>query len=270
MGGFVLEDRVSKCKQGILLLFMLQIIATDVFASASCQSGYGVVLNVAQSTFAAPVNNLCKFGGYSLIEIPDDFEPIYNGFVLGNTTNLCDNGHMTGGNCETFSPGVCDTGYDIAAVQSTFTAPVNNLCKFGGYSLIEIPDDFTPVYNGFLMGNEVTLCSGVYGGGSCSGEYDIGDCIEGYYDLLVNVNTFTDLVNGVCSSPYVKYTNTTRCDHNPGGTCVDLPTPVINLTWENNGNTVSENTCIFEEGIVLPSEPVRAGYSFSGWKLLTE
>ncbi len=244
----------------------------DAFASATCQNGYSVASNVIDSTFVSPVGGVCQFGGYTLIEIPDDFEPIYNGFVMGGTHTLCDDGYLTGGSCTSFTQGSCMNGtYNIGITESTFTAPGDGICQIGGYSLIVLPDDFDPVYNGFLMGNVVNLCTNGYlSGGSCV-SYVAGDCINGYYDVAVNTNTFGELTNGNCTSPYAKYTRTTRCDNNPGDTCVDLPTPTVSLTWSDGENTMMTNTCLYEGNIVLPqTPPSRSGYSFTGWQLLTE
>ena len=251
----------------LLVIFVVQ----SASASASCSNGYNTVSNVVQSTFASPVNNVCQFSGYSLIEVPDDFEFIYNGFVNGNAVTLCNDGHLSGGNCVQFTQGSCDnTRYNMAAEQSTFAAPVNDICQFTGYSLMEIPDDFAAVYNGFINGNAITLCdNGHLSGGSCV-QYTAGDCINGYYDMSINANTFAELTNGNCSSPYAKYTRTTRCDRNPGDTCVDLPTPIVNLTWDyGDGNTTS-GSCVYEDLIEIPNTPTRVGYDFAGWKLETQ
>ena len=249
-------------------LLMLQLFATDVFAVASCQSGYSVVSNVAESTFVSPVNGLCQIGGYSLKEIPDEFAPIYNGFLMGGTKTLCEDGYLTGGSCVSFTQGSCMNGtYNIGITESTFVSPVNGLCQIGGYSLLLLPDDFDPSYNGFLMGPEVTLCTNGYKSGNSCVSYASGDCINGYYDLSINANTFANLTNDACSSPYANFKKTTLCDHNPGDTCVDLPTPVVSLTWSDGENTVSTNTCVYEGNIVLPETPSKPGYTFAGWKL---
>ena len=133
--------------------------------------------------------------------------------------------------------------------------------------LIEIPDDFAAVYNGFINGNAVTLCdNGYLSGGSCV-SYTAGDCINGYYDTAINTNTFAELTNGNCSSPYAKYTRTTRCDNNPGDTCVDLPTPVVSLTWDDGNGNIKSSSCLYEGLITLPEPPTRVGYDFKGWKV---
>ena len=256
-----------------LLIVCSQFFVFDVFASASCQSGYSVAAHIEQSTFASPVGGVCQFNGYELKEIPDDFAPIYNGFIVGSAITLCD-GVYSSGCTSNYAQGVCESNnYATGAVQSTFSAPVSGICQFSGYSIKEIPDDLTPVYNGFISGSAITLCDGHMSGGSCVSNSPVdgsGNCISGYYDMGINANTFADLTNGSCSSPYARFTNTTRCDHNPGETCVDLPTPVKNLIWTDGENTLMTNTCVFEEGIVLPETPSKPGYVFTGWKLATE
>jgi hypothetical protein len=250
--------------------------AKGVLAVTPCPSGFSAVSNVVQSTFMSPMGGLCQIGGYTLVEIPDEFSPIYNGFIMGSANTLCDDGHLSGNTCTQFTTGSCENGkYDIASNGSTFMAPVGGMCQIGGYSVQTLPDDFTAVYNGFLMGAEVVLCDNGYRSNNSScvpyGPTDgSGNCDIGYYDLAINANTFTGLTNGNCSSPYAKFTNTTRCDHNPGGTCVDIPTPIVSISWsDDNGNTTT-NTCTYEETIVLPQTPSRPGYIFNGWKLATE
>lgn len=248
------------------------IFSGAAFGAASCSDNFSKVDYVNASTFVAPVEGVCQIGGYSLITIPDEFEIIYNGFTLGPTVTVCDNGVLIGNECSTYSQGVCASdNYNTAVNTSTFMAEADGVCQIGGYSIKEIPDDLTPVYNGFVLGAEVALCdNGHWSGTTCvpnaSGE---GNCIENYYDTGINASTFAELTNKNCTSPYVKYTQTTRCDHNPGDTCVDLPTPQYTLTWDDKVNNPTTSTCYFEETITLPPTPVRPGYIFGGWKIKT-
>ena len=44
---------------------------------------------------------------------------------------------------------------------------------------------------------------------------------------------------------------------------------IINIKWNpDNGNSVIENMCLYDGGITLPSDPVKPGYTFTGWKLV--
>ena len=84
----------------------------------------------AESTFMAAESGLCKIGGYTLIEIPDDLVPIYNGCVMGSVVNLCDNGYIpNNGSCVPYTTGACNTNDDdLALAGSTFMAVQDDLC----------------------------------------------------------------------------------------------------------------------------------------------
>ena len=41
----------------------------------------------------------------------------------------------------------------------------------------------------------------------------------------------------------------------------------IQLKFMDRGNTVAENSCLYEAVIPLPPDPVRQGYVFSGWRV---
>jgi hypothetical protein len=44
---------------------------------------------------------------------------------------------------------------------------------------------------------------------------------------------------------------------------------VININWDpNNGGDSIQNMCIYDTGIPIPDDPVRPGYTFTGWKLV--
>ena len=44
---------------------------------------------------------------------------------------------------------------------------------------------------------------------------------------------------------------------------------IINIKWNpDNGNSAIENMCLYDGGIDIPSDPVKPGYTFTGWKLV--
>ena len=126
-----------------------------------------------------------------------------------------------------FAASTCATGYSTLDVEkhidttyktfdeSTFMKPEGGLCKIAGYVLLEIPDDVYPIYNGFIMGSEVTLCNNGFlvNNGSCS-TYAAGECPEDYEDLSLNANTMATLTNGSCASGYQTYILNQQCDEN--------------------------------------------------------
>ena len=44
---------------------------------------------------------------------------------------------------------------------------------------------------------------------------------------------------------------------------------IININWNpDNGDASTQNMCIYDGAVTLPSDPVRPGYTFMGWKLV--
>ena len=256
-------------REYIFLNFCIAIFfATGAFG-VSCSNNYDEITGLSGSAFMAPVNNSCDAPGYALVTIPDEFELFYSGLIIGDEVTLCNNGHMQNGSCVSYTSGDCSNGNYTVATNTAFMAPVNNSCDAPNYRFATISDSFYWIYTGMLIGDEITLCNnGHMQDGSCV-SYTSGDCISGYYDMGIDTNTFAAPANNACSNPYSTYANATRCDHNPGDTCVDIPTPTVNLTWLNyNGDTITTNVCYSGEPITLPTTPVRQGYKFTGWSVV--
>jgi len=60
-------------------------------------------------------------------------------------------------------------------------------------------------------------------------------------------------------------------DTDSGGAALEAEyTPeTIDLNWyDNNGNIITTNSCVYDNGITLPSNPTRAGYTFKGWRVV--
>ena len=164
----------------------------------------------------------------------------------------------------------CPNGYTQPSNinHDTFVTPFNGFCQFGDYTLMNVPDELYVIGDGITVGPEFTLCdNGYLLNGACV-SYTTGDCISGYYDLAIDDDTFSDLTNDTCANPYSTFTKTTRCDRNPGDTCVDLPTPTVNITWDDGIGNTTTNTCVYEESVTLPSVPTRPGYTFGGWAVV--
>ena len=129
------------------------------------------------------------------------------------------------------------------------------------------------------------------------------DCLEtmdGYY--VTGVDWYSPVVNATCSSGvnYViandcQYIDMTSTDpnniHSPlhpdnwmcGVLCdtglIYIGTSYasseictkkkININWNpDNGGDLIQNVCTYDEDILFPSDPVRPGYTFTGWKLV--
>jgi len=255
-------------KKIFLMITFLSAITTDVFAT--CSSGNSEVTGLSGSAFMAPVNGLCDAPGYALVTVDDSFELFYSGLIVGDGVTLCTNGRMVNGTCVSYSAGDCSSGNYSVVENAAIIAPVNGKCDAPGYSYTSIDNDFYGIYRGMVVGDEVTLCDdGRKVNGTCTA-YTTGTCDSGYYDTGIDTNTFGSPTNEACSNPYTARSDITRCDHNPGDTCVDIPTPTINVTWYNNGATVGAQTCYYGESLSLPTPPTRPGYTFGGWRVVTQ
>ena len=215
----------------------------------------------------APVNGSCEAPGYRLVSLPDEYELFYSGMVVGEEVTLCTNGRMVNGTCVAYSAGECASGKVSLVTDAAFMAPVVGKCDAPGYTLTNISDEFTGIYKGIIAGTEVTLCdSGRKVNGTCSA-YTTGDCDSGYYDLSTDAATFASPTRDACSSPYSAYNDTTHCDHNPGETCVTLPTATIDITWYDQNTVIHTNTCYYGDTFTVPAAPSRPGYTFNGWQI---
>ena len=70
---------------------------------------------------------------------------------------------------------------------------------------------------------------------------------------LLSVDTTIDLVSLIEPEPTVSF-----CMNN-----------TLNISWNpDNGTTPIQNMCMYDGAITLPADPVRPGYTFTGWKLV--
>ena len=253
---------------------MLGIFSTNSWSTSPCSSGYtGLTGYIDSNTFAAPVNGACNFGDYSLVTIPDEYDILYSGLLIGTAVPLCTNGRKVNGECVAYAQGDCASGeYDVVE-NVEFIAPVNGSCSLSGYGSSTIPDEYHPLYPGMLIGTEAALCTnGHRSNGACVAYTQGEECANGYYDLGPDANTFSAPdSNNVCSNPYSVFAGATRCDHNPGEMCVTVPTPTIDINWYDGDTLMSSGSCLYGDGFVLPeAPPEREGYVFTGWRLRFE
>lgn len=247
-----------------LAVFFCLFVITDSFGI--CSTGYTELTDVG-SSFRAPQNGGCRLSSQELITLPDELEMFYSALISGDEVTLCTNGYASDGTCVQYSAGNCPSG-DVELVSDvSFRAPQNGSCKLSTQEITNISDEYSILYSALLVGNEVTLCTNGYASdGSCV-SYLTGDCPTGYYDMATSSTTFISPNNYVCSSGYVAYGNTTHCDHNPGVTCVTLPTATMNINWYNYQDTITHNDVCYEGDLFpVPSPSSRPGYTFSGWR----
>ena len=193
--------------------------------ASTCPTGYATLdaekhidttyNTFSEATFMSPEDGLCQ-SGFTLIDIPSDVIPIFNGFLQGSAITLCEDGYKpNNGTCVSYAQGSCETDYqDIALNMASFMDVENGLCK-NGFSLKEMPFDLVPIYNGFLLGSKVTLCSNGFlvNNSSCS-TYSAGDCPQDYQDLSLDTNTLTTLTNGSCGTGYTRFAINQQCNAN--------------------------------------------------------
>ena len=66
-------------------------------------------------------------------------------------------------------------------------------------------------------------------------------------------------------------TDVLNTDTGPVNLRAEFEPEVINLKWYNDGNQITvptaSNSCTYDTPINLPTDPVKPGYKFKGWKL---
>ena len=221
-GAQIVGSEITLCSNG----YSANGSSCASYSQNNCDSGYHDIL--ASDAFIAPQETECRYATYKKQTLPDiTTYLVYNGILIGSETTLCSNGYSTNGSsCTSYSQNNCDSGYyDPIGNQTSFVAPENELCRVTGYKQTVCPDTtINIVYNGILIGSEITLCSNGYStnGSSCT-SYSNGYCPDDYYDLNNGETTFTGLTAGSCGSGYKTYVADSACGYSlSGSTCVDL------------------------------------------------
>lgn len=254
--------RVLMARYCVALMTLVCIIP-DSFGV--CSSGYSTLTGTG-TMFMDPESGGSCLSGYTLLTLPDDFEVYYHGMLRGSETTLCTDGRYVDGECVEYTRGLCTSGNVSLVSNVGFMDTESGTCG-NGYVLKNLTDEFTLLYTGRIVGSETTLCTnGRYVDGECVA-YTTGDCPNGYTDLAIGSSTFASPVNDACTSTYSAYTNTTHCDHNPGETCVTLPTTTVSISWYNQDSMVQSGTCYYGDSFSVPPASERPGYRFVGWSV---
>ncbi len=88
--------------------------------------------------------------------------------------------------------------------------------------------------------------------------------------MVVPLQTFaTDVTGGETCD-----TNVLNTDTGPVNLRAEFEPENINLHWYNGDNQITvptaSNSCTYDTPISLPTDPVKPGYKFKGWKILTK
>lgn len=151
---------------------------------------------------------------------------VFGAQIVGSEITLCSDGYSANGtSCTSYAQNNCDSGYHDILATDAFIAPQETECRYATYKKQTLPDTTTYlIYNGILVGAEITLCSNGYStnGSSCT-TYSNGYCPNDYYDLNNGETTFKALNAGSCGSGYKTYNAESACGYSlSGSTCVDL------------------------------------------------
>lgn len=216
---------ICSCFLRVLIVCGVYVGFSGAVFASECRDGYDVMEHVDAGTFTRPVYDVCQFTGYKLVEIPDDFYPIYSAFVFGAEVPLCENGHLNGTTCEPFDQSVCDNGYyDLFSPSSSFVSMVDGECRYTGYQNTNITDDFYAIYSGFVFGDEVALCGpGTHPTADGCVADTQGDCPREYVEMSGSDAVLEKLSLGKCGTGYHNYQFSEQCNQNPSGVmCADV------------------------------------------------
>ena len=209
--------------------------------------------------------NLTPFsGGFADIGAPTDNE--------SPADTVCGGGGVTGAAClgafvessgefanlSPFSGGFTDIG----APSGTFTTMLENDClsdvgtPMAGYYVTTL-DSFSPVTNAVCPTGKTN--------------YVIpNDCqyIDMTSDDPNNIHSPTHPENWLCGVLCDKDMVYIGTSYASNEICT---TKKININWNpDNGNDTFQSMCEYNQEIVMPTDPVRPGYTFTGWKLVEE
>ena len=136
---------------------------------------------------------------------------------------------------------------------------VNNLADETGqegaqYCYCQV-DGFTPTGGDKVI---VTSAPWVFRNGDISADSCASSCASNCVNILQNVTPYAlairaSVMNNLPTMPATCAANTINIDWNP----------------DNNGAHI-KNMCTYDGSITVPSDPVKPGYTFAGWKLLEE
>nr|MBQ0091588.1 InlB B-repeat-containing protein [Candidatus Enterousia merdequi] len=97
----------------------------------------------------------------------------------------------------------------------------------------------------------------------CLNGYDenTGLCIESTPSAPRRVAIAPSATNADCDSETL--------ETNSGSTTLTAQwtANTITLNWYNGDTQYSTNTCTYDSGITLPSQPTKTGYNFAGWRV---
>lgn len=216
----------------------------EPYAQGNCPSGYYELPENSGSFIATTGNGRCQSASFSKYTTSlDIFDFTYTGVILGDAITLCDNGYSrNNSDCTTYARANCDAShYKLVGTETSFVdVGANDTCDTTGFvNKLTLSDTLSYlVYNGILVGSELTLCSNGYltdGSSSCT-TYASGYCPTGYYDLDTDAGFITLQSSGACGSDYGSYNGTETCGYNPMlTTCLDL--------CENGQMTTELGTC---------------------------
>lgn len=222
-----------------------------------CAPGYFLPANTL-GCVACPSGFNCPGGTFEFN--PDEYQGLYIIDSISTTmNNVCAVNFLPEIHA-IYTPNIhdCEPGYYLPAnVDSCTQCPEGYWCAGGKYTFNEYadqglslcPDEFNK-----SDGGAVTDVSCYTDCKLSDFEYALGVDGRDYYGTGVDTCVVTD-----CRSGY----------HVENGKCV---TNTININW-NQGygdDNVVTTTCSYNEVIVLPQEPVRPGYVFTGWKIISE
>ena len=263
---------MNKLFASLLFIFITQIaFADNVICDVSykgykaiyepnkydCAPGYFLPANTL-GCVVCPDGFVCPGGAF-------EFNPeFFHGVdVLSITDNVMNNAcaaNFSDAMFAIYEPNIhdCEPGYYLPAnVDACSQCPNGYYCPGGTYTFNEYTDQgLSPCPDEFNK-SDGGVSADIYCYTDCKlsdFEYALGIDGRDYYGTGVDTCVVTD-----CRSGY----------HVENGMCA---TNTININW-NQGygeNSIMSTKCSYDEYIILPDDPVKPGYTFTGWKVVSE
>lgn len=262
---------MNKLFASLLFIFITQFALADIsicdtnynkyFAlyeinKYDCAPGYFLPANTL-GCVVCPDGFVCPGGAFEFN--PEFFQGVELPSVTNNVLNNACAANFSDAMFAIYEPNIhdCEPGYYLPAnVDACSQCPNGYWCAGGEYTFNEYNDQgLSPCPDGFINSD-----IGAHGDTQCYMECDpanlnIDNAIEfagkDYYGTGIDTCVATK-----CASGY-------RVDN---GICVEN---TININWNpDNGYDTFQSACDYNQEITMPEDPVRPGYTFTGWKLV--
>jgi len=167
----------------------------------------------------------------------------------------CPNGYTCSGGTYTFD---ADNSQGLVRTSTYMVGNESNVCAANyGHSITAVftPNSYTCAAGQFLPADAIA-CVSCPAGYTCAGGTYTFNATQSQ-GLVRVAQYYTVAATNACASNFPHKLNAVFTPNN------------ISLTWKNeNGTTITTNTCTYGQPISLPANPTKTGYVFTGWSVV--